>query len=382
MKQVNERRNQSNEAREEKFQSLTDVSAYSKGSNFFHHISNIQSTDSSTDMTEYFSINEFSSSTLSTNDQNFSAADGVHASTIDNMLLSSEIISGPPPENQQENNILRDSSSMSDSGVIPSYSSSSDQFRDTTTSISKTATTVTIPSTGPPLYDNTLSNSTHQNDSRAKSNPAPTTSKNPFDYTLHTETPITTTNHQNSQPKKNYQEYLKKTTGNHYDLNQEPIRKSSSLLQEQTKSNYNSHQQGHNYSLGVPRTQSDASTIISNWDPEWTEQDSSYGTACPICGCIPKPVRKAIEFTLIGTFIVMTVLFIISTSFRFGNGKQISDDSKTYSDNTDDPYYDDLKNDMYYNYGGGGGGGVDDDANDDMVQMDDYYFDDVADDYN
>ena len=113
------------------------------------------------------------------------------------------------------------------------------------------------------------------------------------------------------------------------------------------------------------RTQSNASTAISDWDPEWTEQDSSYGAACPVCGCVPKSVRRAIEVTLISSFVLMTVLFIVSTSFRWhgndtNNNTNLADDVDTsyvddyystanqgYDDNYIAPSYDDDKFNSY-----------------------------------
>jgi len=51
-------------------------------------------------------------------------------------------------------------------------------------------------------------------------------------------------------------------------------------------------------------------------DEEWTPQDSAYGAACPVCGCLPKHIRRGIELTLIGMLIFLLVYMVVTTSIR------------------------------------------------------------------
>lgn len=49
-------------------------------------------------------------------------------------------------------------------------------------------------------------------------------------------------------------------------------------------------------------------------DTEWTPPDSSYGAACPVCGCVPKNVRRMVEFSMIAAMVVAFVYLLITTS--------------------------------------------------------------------
>jgi len=51
-------------------------------------------------------------------------------------------------------------------------------------------------------------------------------------------------------------------------------------------------------------------------DDEWTPPDSSYGAAIPVGGWIPKNIRRLIEWTVIGSFIVAICYGVITTSIR------------------------------------------------------------------
>jgi hypothetical protein len=51
-------------------------------------------------------------------------------------------------------------------------------------------------------------------------------------------------------------------------------------------------------------------------DEEWTPQDSAYGAACPVSGCLPKHIRRGIELTLIGILIFLLVYMVVTTSIR------------------------------------------------------------------
>jgi hypothetical protein len=49
---------------------------------------------------------------------------------------------------------------------------------------------------------------------------------------------------------------------------------------------------------------------------DWTPHDSSYGAAFPICGWIPKDVRRAIEFTLLSGVVLVLVYLVVTTSIK------------------------------------------------------------------
>jgi len=72
-------------------------------------------------------------------------------------------------------------------------------------------------------------------------------------------------------------------------------------------------------SLTVPIARSKSSTgdsIADFDDSEWTPPDSSYGAACPLCGCIPKRVRQMIEMTLITAMVFFLIYLVVRTSMK------------------------------------------------------------------
>ena len=76
-------------------------------------------------------------------------------------------------------------------------------------------------------------------------------------------------------------------------------------------------------------------------DNDWTPPDSAYGAACPVCGCLPKNVRRAIEMTLIGAVSLGLIYLVVTTSIRLSNdhsgtGKTAEEDA---SIQLDDDYY-------------------------------------------
>lgn len=77
-------------------------------------------------------------------------------------------------------------------------------------------------------------------------------------------------------------------------------------------------------------------------DSDWTPPDSAYGAACPVCGCLPKNVRRAIEMTLIGAVVLVLIYLVVTTSIRIGNdhgkGKTTSQDDDARI-KLDDDYY-------------------------------------------
>eukprot|EP00588_Corethron_pennatum_P009989 CAMPEP_0194267428 /NCGR_PEP_ID=MMETSP0169-20130528/1930_1 /TAXON_ID=218684 /ORGANISM="Corethron pennatum, Strain L29A3" /LENGTH=451 /DNA_ID=CAMNT_0039008259 /DNA_START=260 /DNA_END=1615 /DNA_ORIENTATION=- len=79
---------------------------------------------------------------------------------------------------------------------------------------------------------------------------------------------------------------------------------------------------------------------------DWTPEDSSYGAACPVCGCLPKRFRRLIEFSLYTALGFILIFVVVMFSIK------LTEDVVT--NNTDDDYhltryddYDDFKN--YYN---------------------------------
>ena len=81
-------------------------------------------------------------------------------------------------------------------------------------------------------------------------------------------------------------------------------------------------------------------TLESFSEEEWTPQDSAYGAACPMCGCLPKHIRRGIEVTLIGILIFVLVYLIVTTSIRINN-EHASSSSGNKSSKTlrDDDYF-------------------------------------------
>ena len=84
---------------------------------------------------------------------------------------------------------------------------------------------------------------------------------------------------------------------------------------------------------------------------EWTPLDSSYGAACPMCGWIPKRIRKKVEAVILFSLATLFVSFVITASIRLsnkGNSRQKSYSVPSQFD--DDVYYDDQDDTFsYYN---------------------------------
>lgn len=116
-----------------------------------------------------------------------------------------------------------------------------------------------------------------------------------------------------------------------------------------------------------------ATTTVTNEDGLWTPPDSSYGTACPVCGCIPKSFRKFIELFLIATLVVSLVAFLIHLSLAMGGSgvdkyhRQNNDDYLRMDDNDVLNYGDDLSSSASGNSNDGG-----------SDQYDDFYRNDSA----
>lgn len=115
---------------------------------------------------------------------------------------------------------------------------------------------------------------------------------------------------------------------------------------------------------------SQTDSLASFHESEWTPQDSAYGAACPVCGCIPKHVRRMIEFSLIAIMVVGFVWILVATSIQVTNARKdaMQSNSTDYHNGqmiaVDDDFYVEVTNDDLM---------VDDEANlyDDMQALDD-----------
>jgi hypothetical protein len=74
-------------------------------------------------------------------------------------------------------------------------------------------------------------------------------------------------------------------------------------------------------------TYSDPSS--SSTDVEWTPEDSSYGAAIPVCGCIPKHIRRMIEYCLC----IILLLSFISGVIRLTSTFSHSSSQSSYATN-------------------------------------------------
>jgi hypothetical protein len=64
---------------------------------------------------------------------------------------------------------------------------------------------------------------------------------------------------------------------------------------------------------------SDEDSLDDFDEAEWTPHDSSYGAAFPLCGCIPKRIRRLIEATMIGITVFMLVYLVVTTSIKISS---------------------------------------------------------------
>lgn len=87
-------------------------------------------------------------------------------------------------------------------------------------------------------------------------------------------------------------------------------------------------------------TKGDEMTVESFSEDEWTPHDSAYGAACPVCGCLPKHIRRGIEVTLIGMLIFLLVYLVVTTSIRINNEHASSSTGSNSRGNLrDDDYF-------------------------------------------
>ncbi|CAJ1930305.1 unnamed protein product [Cylindrotheca closterium] len=89
---------------------------------------------------------------------------------------------------------------------------------------------------------------------------------------------------------------------------------------------------------------SDAETVSNFSSSEWTPADSGYGAACPVCGCIPKHVRRMIEFSLIAGMFFAFVYILVKTSVDIADERKNSYKNSSYIDVQ-------LDDDLYGGYG-------------------------------
>jgi hypothetical protein len=135
---------------------------------------------------------------------------------------------------------------------------------------------------------------------------------------------------------------------------------------------------------------------IADFDKsEWTPEDSSYGAACPVCGCVPKHVRRAIEFSMISALVLVFVYLLVMTSINVSDARTAShrsnstsaedtfDSRQNYTNNnysnaalTDDDTY------VKYDAAGSGDDSVANENDDDLSFDDAVFNDDYTDDYN
>lgn len=99
---------------------------------------------------------------------------------------------------------------------------------------------------------------------------------------------------------------------------------------------------------------------ISNFSiSEWTPQDSAYGAACPVCGWIPKQMRRMIEFSLICFMVLVFLWMVVTVSSHISNAHKNSvmyNSTDYYSGQmiaANDDYYVEANLTQTY-YGGGG----------------------------
>ena len=105
----------------------------------------------------------------------------------------------------------------------------------------------------------------------------------------------------------------------------------------------------------IPCISTDEETSVGDFSKsEWTPEDSAYGAACPVCGCVPKQVRRLIEFSLIGIMVVGFVWMVIATSIHVTNARRnatMNNSTEVYNDQMialDDDYYVEAPNDDTY----------------------------------
>lgn len=95
-----------------------------------------------------------------------------------------------------------------------------------------------------------------------------------------------------------------------------------------TKNNEKTKNDKDSLTVPIARSKSSTGDSIADFDDsEWTPADSSYGAACPVCGCIPKRVRQMIEMTLITAFLFFLIYLVVNTSMKIADAHRGGDGS-------------------------------------------------------
>ena len=87
----------------------------------------------------------------------------------------------------------------------------------------------------------------------------------------------------------------------------------------------------------IARNRSNVDSIADFDESEWTPADSSYGAACPVCGCIPKRVRQMIEMTLIFAMVFFLIYLVVRTSMKVAEAHRM--DSNSSHASASDKYF-------------------------------------------
>lgn len=72
----------------------------------------------------------------------------------------------------------------------------------------------------------------------------------------------------------------------------------------------------------------------SSTDVEWTPEDSSYGAAIPVCGWIPKNIRRMIEYCLCIIILLSFIVGVIRLTSTFSHSSSQSSYNATNSSST------------------------------------------------
>jgi hypothetical protein len=101
-----------------------------------------------------------------------------------------------------------------------------------------------------------------------------------------------------------------------------------------------------NRQLTSPHSQSpDDEDSVSDFKvDEWTPPDTSYGSACPVGGWIPKTIRRLIEWILIGTVICSVAFLVISTSIKISGSESRANSTVVSGMHYDDDPYSTFTN--------------------------------------
>ena len=84
---------------------------------------------------------------------------------------------------------------------------------------------------------------------------------------------------------------------------------------------------------------------------DWTPQDSAYGAACPMFGCIPKKIRRRVEFFLLLFIFIGLIYFIVVVSMNLTNEhSQNKSQRSNNEDNKQNQQAVDLDDNFYVDY--------------------------------